>query len=655
MFVALQGRQAWFEQTVEQLHQSLPEPLARFLTQAGSDWETPVSGPALERPPVPGPDVIDLRAIDEGSRGGSTQKGSNDERSKHVRVRPPGCVPNLQFAAIPCVSADEESVIGSNNWAVDGAHAGGAALIANDMHLALSVPNIWYRAVMVFPDPADPITSQQLAGVTMPGLPSIVVGSNGYVAWGFTNSGGDWSDLVRIEPDPRDPSSYLTPDGPQRFDVVSETIKVSGEADRSFSVRSTRWGPVVWRDPDGRDYAQHWVAHDPEVIASDLTVIERPRTIDEAVIAAASLGIPHQNLTMVDRSGRIAWTIAGRIPARHGFDGFRPQSWADGQRGWKGYLDASLYPRVVDPEGGRLWTANAPVVGGSRLQTLGDGGYADGIRARIIRDRLFAIDRATPDAMQALQLENQARFLDRWRKLLLEVFETSAARDGDSGALAARAEFRALIDTTWTGAASPESIAYPLVKTFRANVVRTVMTFVTGVAAQKDASFDYTRSPRSEGPVWQLVTTRPLHLLDPSYKTWDHLLVAAVDKTVRELTEGGRTLAARTWGDINRAEISHPLASTVPVFHGWLKMPADPLPGDVFTPRAQSPRTGPSERMVVSPGRESEGLLHMPTGQSAHPLSPHFSDMQRAWVNGDLVPFLPGPAQQVLVLEPRQP
>ena len=82
--------------------------------------------------------------------------------------------------------------------------ASGVALLANDMHLSIAVPIIWYRASLVFPDPAQPSTNQQITGVTLPGLPSLVVGSNGHVAWGFTNTGGDWSDLVRIEPDPRD-------------------------------------------------------------------------------------------------------------------------------------------------------------------------------------------------------------------------------------------------------------------------------------------------------------------------------------------------------------------------------------------------------------------------------------------------------------------
>jgi penicillin amidase len=98
--------------------------------------------------------------------------------------------------------------------------------------------------------------------------------------------------------------------------------------------------------------------------------------------------------------------------------------------------------------------------------------------------------------------------------------------------------------------------------------------------------------------------------------------------------------------------VTHPLGSAIPIVGRWVNMPDDPLPGDIYTPRAHSPRAGPSERMVVSPGREHEGILHMPTGQSGHPLSPHYSDQHRAWVEGTALPFLPGATVARLTLVP---
>lgn len=280
------------------------------------------------------------------------------------------------------------------------------------------------------------------------------------------------------------------------------------------------------------------------------------------------------------------------------------------------------------------------------LATIGEGGFADGIRARLIRDRLSSIEKATPQDMLAIQLDDRALFLERWRDLLLKSIGAAATP--------LQREFRGLIESRWTGRASPGSVGYRLVKEFRTTFVRRLMTSLTAPARDIDPTFDYLRLLRGEGPAWQIVTERPMHLLDPKYRSWDEAILAAVDAAIAQLTEGGRTLADRSWGEANSAEIRHPLAAAIPFFGPSLNMPADPLPGDVYTPRASTPRTGPSERMVVSPGRESEGILHIPTGQSGHPLSPHFADQYRAWLNGDATPFLPGPTVSTLTLTPRQ-
>jgi penicillin amidase len=543
------------------------------------------------------------------------------------------------------LSSEEAAGLGSNNWAVAGSHtASGAALVANDMHLAINVPNIWYRASIVVRDTRSGFGMIALNGVTLPGLPSMVVGSNGHVAWGFTNTGGDWSDLVIVEPDPRQPDHYLTPDGPRAFETHRETITTT-DGEEPFEAKWTIWGPVIRRDHRGRELAQRWIAHDPTLLASDITAPEQARTLDEALRGAAGLGIPAQNFVAGDRSGRIGWTIAGPIPNRVGFDGTRPVSWADGSRRWDGYLTADVFPRIVDPESGRLWTANSAVVEGEPLARIGEGGYADGIRARLIRDRLLAIERATPADMLAVQLDDNALFHERWRALLLETL-TATAIGGDER----RAEFRQLVEATWTGRADPNSAAYRLVRTFRAALSRQVFSSLTETARRADPDFDFSRALRSEGPLWPLVTERPAHLLDPRHATWEAQILAAVDAAIDELTDGGARLATRTWGDYNRAVVTHPLGAAIPGIGSWLNMPSDPLPGDIYTPRAHSPRSGPSQRLVVSPGREQEAILHMPTGQSGHPLSPHYADQHRAWLMGEPLPLLPGAPQSRLTL-----
>lgn len=636
MFNTLQGRQALFEQTQGAMRDALPESMFRFFSAYGSEWDTPVVGQGSVRPAVPGPDVFDLRRL------AATEAQRPRAISLNAKTARKGC---LLCASVPLWQPDPDAaeIIGSNNWAVDGAHtASGAALVANDMHLSIGVPIIWYRASLAFPD-ADG-APQKITGVTLPGLPSLVVGSNGHVAWGFTNTGGDWSDLVRIEPDPRDSGKYLTPDGPKPFDVFQETIAVKGGTARTLAVRWTTWGPVVWKDARGREYAQHWVAHDASLLASDITRPERARTVDDMLAAIAGLGMPNQNVTMGDDTGRIAWTVGGAIPRRVGLDGMTPESWADGSRRWDGYLTPADFPKIVDPAGGRIWTANAPVVDGAQLAVLGEGGYADGIRARLIRDRLLTIAKATPADMLAIQLDDRALYLERWRALLLQTLANATTGP--------RAEFRHLVESTWTGRASPGSVAYRLVRQFRTAFVRDVMTTLTAPARSVDPGFDYSRSLRGEGPVWQLVTERPAHLLNPKYSSWDDWMLAAVDQAIGELTSDGSRLADRPWGEANLGQFLHPLASGIPLIGRYMNMPEEPLPGDVYTPRAQAPRTGPSERMVVSPGREHEGILHIPTGQSGHPLSPHYADQYRAWRDGEATPFLPGPAVTTMMLMP---
>ena len=148
----------------------------------------------------------------------------------------------------------------------------------------------------------------------------------------------------------------------------------------------------------------------------------------------------------------------------------------------------------------------------------------------------------------------------------------------------------------------------------------------------------------------RLVHERPAHLLDPAFASWDAFLLAAVDRALATLAAQGPVLGARTWGEQNAADIAHPLSAAVPLLSRWLNMPRDPLPGDVYTPRVLAPRSGASERFVASPGHEASAILHMPGGQSGHPLSPHYADQQRAWLAGEPLPLLPGAAVHTLTL-----
>jgi penicillin amidase len=478
-------------------------------------------------------------------------------------------------------------------------------------------------------------------------VPGLVVGSNGRVAWGFTNAMADVIDLVVVEPDPADSNRYLAPGGPLPLARRREIIAVRGAPADTVELLDTIWGPITGRDRLGRRLAMRWVAHDPDGANLALLDLADVRTVDEALALAPRCGMPPQNLVCADADGRIAWTVIGRLPRRVGFDGRVPVSWADGRRGWDGGLPAVQYPRVVDPPDGRLWTANNRTVDGAGLAALGDGGFITGARARQIRDDLRALDRADPGDMLRIQLDDRALFLQRWRDLLIELL-TPVATAGAPG----RAEFRALLETSWSGRASIESVGYRLVRGFRLQVRESVYGWLTAPCAAADPAFTFDNLGQYEDPLWALATQRPPHLLAPAFRSWEDALLAAVDTTVARLTRGGRPLAACTWGERNTAAIRHPLSLAVPQLSRWLDMPRTPLPGDSNLPRVQSPDMGASERMVVSPGREEAGLFHMPTGQSGHPLSPYYRRGHAAWERGEATPLLPGPPVWTLRLDP---
>jgi penicillin amidase len=618
MYLDLQGEDAVAESSLGVLHDVLPPEVSAFLAPPGTEWDVPIVGDAFPAAALPSPAAFDLRKS------------------------PPIVLPRA--ASLGRV---DRPLFGSNNWAVAGAHTvHGGALVADDMHLGIRVPNIWYRASLQWPDASHPGQWYQVTGVTLPGTPAVIVGSNTFVAWAFTNTEGDWSDLVVLDPDPADKEAYRTPQGPRRFEHATEAIAVKGSDEVKVDVVSTIWGPVIDHDHGGRARAQAWVPHEPGGVNLALLALESARTLEDAMAVANVSGAPAQNFTCADRTGRIGWTVMGRIPRRVGFDGRLPASWADGKRRWDGWLEPAQYPRVIDPPLGRIWTANNRVVSGEMLAKMGDGGYDLGARAGQIKGALLAIDRGSEPDMLKVQLDDRALFLSRWRELLLGVLTPTAV-----GTDARRAEARRLVDG-WGGRAAVESAGYRIVRAFRLEVANQVLGAVTAACKKADDRFDWGDQHQWEAPLWTLVTKRPAHFLNPAYATWEAQLLSAVDESLARLTKDAGPLADRTWGERNTAAFHHPLSRAVPALGPWLDLPADRLPGDSNMPRFQSPGSGASERMVVSPGREALGLFHMPGGQSGHPLSPHYRDGHAAWVKGEPTPFLPGPAVHILTLTP---
>jgi penicillin amidase len=622
MYLDLQGEDFHDERLLGTMHDTLPEPMFNFLAPLGTEWDAPIDGEAFAMPPTPGADVYDTRKT---------------SKAEQAWLSP--------AAQLPLVGRPH---LGSNNWAVSGKRTkDGRALMADDMHLGIRVPHVWYRASLEWKSADGGDKPLKMTGASLPGTPAVVVGSNGHVAWGFTNAEGDWVDVVTVEVDEQDKESYKTPDGPKKFEHNEETIVVNGAADETLDVVSTIWGPILAHDHKKRPQAIHWVALEPGGANMGLLDIENATTLDEALRLANLSGSPAQNFVVADDQGHIAWTILGRIPRRVGWDGRLPSSWADGSHRWDGWLKPEEYPKVVNPESGQIWTANARVVSGEMLAKLGDGGYDLGARAKQIRDDLTKLTDATEADMLKVQLDDQAIFLTRWQQLLLEVLSPAAVEKDHR-----RGELRKLVEE-WGGEASTESVGFRAVRTFRRRLITQLADALTIPCKQADKDFAIGRLDRTEGPVWSLVTERPAHLIDPNFKTWDELFLAAADRVVAEATKDGAALKDFTWGNYNTTRIIHPMSPFLPSLATWLNMSAQQLPGDSENmPRIQAPAMGASQRMGVSPGRESEGYFHMPCGQSGHPMSPHYRDSHPAWVEGRPTPFLPGPAEHTLVLKP---
>ena len=599
-----------------------------FFYPARTQWDAPATGtdssgmvPAARLPAnIPTPDVIDVR----------------------------GSVPATVHAHV----AIESPVVGSNNSAVAGSlTASGAAIVANDMHLSQRVPVVWYRARLrtagatVAAAGADSGAGVDLMGLTLPGAPLLVAGSNGHIAWGFTNSYGKWLDVTFVPCTSVGSNALQTASGPVPLTVQTEEIRVHRAPTVVFPIRSGPGGVLLSARPGkGQCWFGSWLAQLPEATNLNLIELEKLTSVREALEVAPRIGIPHQNAIIGDREGHIGWTIFGRIPVAQG------STRSSGHPQWD---DGAAHPHTLDPPSGRLWSANARVTSdpreeraiGGDVATLG-AQYDLGARARQIRDDLQALEGGVqPAALLQIQLDDRAVFLTRWQQLLSRTLDADAVRNNPR-----RAELKRLVDS-WEPEADAASVGYRIVRTWRDHTERTVWEMILD-ALHIEADESFTVPTQFEEPLWQLVTQQPLHMLAGRYPAWRDLLLQEVDATIAELLDRCAGIDQCTWGRHNTIRIRHPLSAAVPWLSGLLDMPTEEIPGDRDMPRVQGRSYGASERFAVSPGREAEGYLHMPGGQSGHPLSPYYRDGFDEWVRGEPLPFLPGAPQHTVTLMP---
>lgn len=629
MYFDLQDSQNTRELALWRIKNTVPPALYALLTHDGTEWDAPLFGDSHGNAVLPGADAVDLTKL------------------------PMPATKDL-------VPLAEKGTPGSNNWAVAGAlTADGRAIVADDMHLGLRAPNIWFRARLRYPDTRASGGKVDISGFTLPGFPAVVVGSNGHVAWGFTNSYGDWADWAEL------PACRAGTQGCAERTDFHESIKVAGAAPVDFVVRETAWGPILHESKNGTALALRWTPQLPGSLRVSFTDLAVARDIAGAFSVADASGIPAQNFTVADSGGHIGWRVIGGFPQRDpGCLATTPEqrvvlpgmpistTATQANAGVEAapatcspwMTDAAASPRLIDPPSNRLWTANNRTMDEAGLKLAGDGGYALGARAKQIRDDLFSRDRFSEKDLLAIQLDDRAVFLQRWWALLQK--ESERDKTPALGALAKAADH-------WEGRASTDSVSYRIVRAWRLAVHARIADGLTApaqVALGED--FIMPDLPQLEGVVWPLLTERPANLLSRRFASWEALLEDAARQVHDDLSAQG-PLAQRTWGERNTAKICHPLANALPaMLKTTLCMPADPLHGDGAMPRVQGPSFGASERMVVSPGHEADGIIHMPGGQSGNPLSPFWGAGHEDWVQGRPTPFLPGKAEYTLRLKP---
>lgn len=619
MYIDLQGNQAPRELARGWLRANSDPAQLAFLLPEASRWDAPLDAGPAATPPAPAP-LPDKAPAWWGPAAGEP-----------VRL----------------AGGASDDAVGSNNYAVAGSRSSsGAAIVADDMHLGLQLPNTWYRVALRFPDPRG--GQRRLAGVTLPGAPpSIIVGSNGQVAWAFTNSYADLVDLVPLGVDPARPGQVRTPQGWETPSSHTESIAVKGAPAERLVVRETSLGPI--REAGGRPYALHWIAHDPAAINLNHLMLETAGSVDEALAIAAIDGIPAQNFVAGDAAGNIGWTIAGLLPRRTTPPLATTFPLAEGVPTWSATLAPGRYPRVVNPADGQITTANSRQLMGEGAVLIGDGGFAIGARNQQLADGLRALGPKL-DLRQAWDaaLDDRALFIAPWRERALAALDAQALAGQPQ-----RAEFRRLLETSWDGRASVGSVGYRLAR----NYMWALNALLFGRANEEMKELDPRATLAGATSRWpevvaRLLDARPAGWLPPGYRDWRAVELAAIDRVIADLTKDGRPLAQATWGQRNTAAIGHPIGLAAPLLAPLLGAPADQLAGDANVPRVAGPKFGQSERLVVSPGREEEGLYNMPGGQSGHPLSPFFLEGHAQWVRAEPVPLLPGPAKHTLRFVP---
>jgi penicillin amidase len=571
---------------------------------------------------------------------------------------------------------------GSNEWAVSPERSkSGFALLANDPHLAVSMPSVWF-VVGLHCRPLTAACPYDVAGVSFPSTPGVILGHNRHIAWGATNSGADVEDLFVEKLAPGDPTRYEYKGELRDFETRRETIKVAGSDDVTLDVRSTVHGPVLddvvkplappeqegggLEDP-GYVMALRWTAlAGPETSLDTFLLLDRARDYGAFRTALRAFGGPAQNFVYADDEGHIAYQLAGHIPIRPGDqDGSVPVPGWDGAADWTGYIPFDKLPHLLDPPGGAIVTANNAPVGKDYPYFLGrewDAGY----RAARITELLAAKKVFSTEDFRLMQLDDQ---LLRAAPLVAAVADAKPATADGKAVRARVAQWDGSASLDSLGAAAGESLAYRL--------VRDVFDDELGDGVEKDAlARRYVGGAQSRGVLVRMLKDTQAGKA-PS-RWWDDVSTKDVVETPedivdRALDQAGADLRTAlgdpsqwTWGRLHRMVYREPTlgSSGIAPFEALFDRGPQPVAGSgdavndtVWTPAVAYPdpydpayrpadllgvfetRIAPSYRGVYDTGDWDAASIVSTTGQSEHPMDRHFADLIDPWLAGDLLPF----------------
>jgi penicillin G amidase len=506
--------------------------------------------------------------------------------------------------------------LGSNNWVVSGAHtATGKPLLANDTHLELSVPSIWYELHLTAP-------GWNVEGFTLPGAPFVVIGHNDQLAWGFTNNGADVQDLYIETFNPAAADEYRVNGAWKKAQVFDEVIRVKGQPDEHLNVVVTRHGPVMRRDGD-KGYALRWTATEPGGLANTYNWLGKARNWDEfRSIIKQSWG-PAQNTVYADVSGNIGYVLAARIPIRKKGHGEVPVPGDTDDYEWTGYLPFDQLPQALNPESGLIVTANARVTGPDYKPYLTDR-WEEPYRTARIFDLLQGRHDLRPEDMLKVQNDTYS-----YPHMFLAEQLSAAAKSVQPKDARAQHLIQGLKD--WNGIANANS---PEVS-FLQGVRRSLLAMILEPYLGKDTDLYEWRSMTF---LQKVLTERPAKWLPSAYKSYDELLAAAADRAVEKLTEQTKSQnpADWPWKRFNSLQMFHPIGRTG-VLKFLLSITDKPQSGTGYSVRAAGTRHGPSERFVANPANWDNSILLITSGESGQLGSSHYTDQFSYWYEGKAI------------------